>query len=264
MIKQEPTFWGLDRDGSSANLGALPTTSDTKDKAVLSPVDQVGATAEVDIAEWGVPVITRAAKHDVLPIDPAWKKNPIAVERQQGIFQEVKLFEIESVSDANRWTMVSIAPANVIAVFQPEHAWVIAVLELSKLRVSVDPVNGLVIQLPMDAILRETAVQVHVTLFIVTAEDTGILAFEWHNCAVKYAVGGWDLVARDDGVGAVTPDHVCAAGWSFLPGDIRKCWVGHGWVSLDFVAASQWISGEAIFYFIDDSTLLFLIACTYS
>ncbi len=74
----------------------------------------------------------------------------------------------------------------------------------------------------MDAIRRETAVQVHVTLFIVAAEDAGKLAFEWHHRAVKDAVGGGDQVAWDDGVGAITPDYVRASGGSFLPGDIGK------------------------------------------
>jgi len=73
VVEQEPTFWGLDGNRTSADLGALPTAPDAHDEAVLAPVDQVGAAAEVDVTKGGVSVVAWAAEHDVHIADLAWE-----------------------------------------------------------------------------------------------------------------------------------------------------------------------------------------------
>jgi hypothetical protein len=63
-------------------------------------------------------------------------------------------------------------------------------------------------------------VQVHLALFVVAAENPGEFAFKGYNRAVEDAVGCGNQVARDDGVGAVTPDRVAVAGGSLFPGNV--------------------------------------------
>ncbi len=49
---------------------------------------------------------------------------------------------------------------------------VIAVLVPANFRVIVQPFDGIIFQFPTDAIFTEAAVQVHVALFVVSAENT--------------------------------------------------------------------------------------------
>jgi hypothetical protein len=118
--------------------------------------------------------------------------------------------------------MIAIAPGYIIAVFQPNYAWVVAILELAKLRIVIDPIDWLMIQLPVDAIQRETPVQVHIPLFIVTAENTCKTVLKWHNRTVKYAVGGWDKISGNDGVLAIPPNNLGRALRSVFPWKIGK------------------------------------------
>src|SRR4030042_2160737 len=128
MIEQQPALRGLDGDGSCSDLRALPTTPDAHDEAVFTPMGHIGAAAQVNIPKGGVTIVAGAAEHDVFAVDTSGKKHSIAVERQQGVFQEVELFKVDGVADADRRSMVAVAPGDVIAVFQPHHTWAIAVL----------------------------------------------------------------------------------------------------------------------------------------
>ena len=101
----------------------------------------------------------------------------------------MKTLEIEGVANADGWSMVAIAPGDVETVFEPNDPGVIAVLEVAKLGVVIDPIDGLVVQLPVDAIGRKTAVEVHVAFFIVTAEYAGETVLERDDGAIEDAVG---------------------------------------------------------------------------
>ena len=116
--------------------------------------------------------------------------------------------------------MIAVAPSHVITIFQPDDARVVAVLKLDDFVVVAFPFDGGIFQFPVNSILAEAAVQVHVALFIVTAKNTGKLALKRHNRAVEDAVCRWDQVAWNDGIGAVAPNYLRTTGWSFFPGDI--------------------------------------------
>jgi hypothetical protein len=82
---------------------------------------------------------------------------------------------------------------------------------VAELGVSVDPIDRLVVQLPVNTIRRESAVQVHVAFFIVTAEYARETVLKGYDGAVKDAVGGGDQVAGDDGIQGIAPDYIGAA-----------------------------------------------------
>ena len=152
MVKEQPTLRGLHWNRSGAHLGALPAAEGTHYEAVLPPMEQVGAAAEVDIAEGGVPIITGTAEHNILTVDAAGEQDTITVERQECIFHKVKTFKIEGEANADGRSMVAIAPGDVVAVFEPNDARVIAVLKMAELGVIVSPVDGSIIELPGNAI----------------------------------------------------------------------------------------------------------------
>jgi hypothetical protein len=79
----------------------------------------------------------------------------------------------------------------------------------------------------VNAVIAEAAVEVHVSLFIVAAKDTGELPVKRDDGTVKDAVRRGDQVAGNDGISIVPPDNVTAAGGSLLPGDIGKGIVRH-------------------------------------
>ena len=222
MIEQEPTFRRFDRHRSGADLGGLPTAFRAHHKAVLAPMDHIRAHTEVNISKRSMPVITRPTEHDVLVINLAWERYAIAIVRKQGVLQKVKFLEIKGIANPNGWTMESVAPHDIVAVFDPTDAWIILVLGISTILVSVDPFDCSVIQLPVDPILAKTAMNIHVPLPVVAAEDACKRTVEWDHGAVENTIRGWNQVAWDDWVVTVTPDNIGISSRSFFPGNIGQ------------------------------------------
>ncbi len=231
MIEEQPAFRGFDRNGPGADLGRLPAAFGAHHKAVFPPVDHVRALADVDVAEWRVAVIARSAEHHVLAVDLAREQHAVAVEGQQRVLQEVELLEIVRVPDPDRRAVIAVAPGHVIAVLQPHHPRVVAVLELADFGIVAQPFDRVVIQLPADPVLAEASMQVHHAGAVVGAEDAGKGSLERNHGAVEDAVGGGDQVARNDRVAAVAPDDVETAGGLFLPGDVGQGGLGHGLIA---------------------------------
>ena len=119
--------------------------------------------------------------------------------------------------------METVAPHDVIAVFDPANPRVILIITISALGVFIDPLNDLVIQFPIDPILAETAMHIHVACLVITTENTRKRTVERHHCAVKNTVGRWDQVPRNDRVSAVAPDYIIISSRSGFPGDIGEC-----------------------------------------
>ena len=90
------------------------------------------------------------------------------------------------------------------------------------------------VDLPVDGVVAEAAVEDHAAPAVVAAEDAGELPLERNHGAVEDAVGTGDQVARDDRIVAVAPDRVDAASGFVLPGDIGEGLfvddlIFHGW-----------------------------------
>ncbi len=84
--------------------------------------------------------------------------------------------------------MITVAPCDVIAVFQPGQARVVAVLEFGDLRVIADPFDRLVVDVPIHSILAAAKIQVHHPAGVVDAEDAHVFAAIGDHRAVENAV----------------------------------------------------------------------------
>jgi hypothetical protein len=102
------------------------------------------------------------------------------------------------------------------------------VLEARKVGVGAGPLDRFILELPVNAICAEAAVQVHLALLVVAAKHASEPIAEGRHGAVENAVGRGDQVARDNRVGGVAPDHVGAAGGAIFPRDVGQRSVGHG------------------------------------
>ena len=189
MVKQQPALGRFDRHRAGSYLGSLPAAFGPHYETVFAPVQHVWAHAQVDITERRMPVITRATEHDILVIDLTREGHAVAVIRQQGILQEMEFLEIESVADPDGGTMETIAPQYVITVLDPAYARVILVTAISTLWICIDPLDDVVIQLPIDPILAETAMHIHVARLVITAEYARECSIKRHNRTVENTVG---------------------------------------------------------------------------
>lgn len=188
MVEQQPTFRRFNRRRAGADFGALPAAFRPHHKTVLAPVNHIFALAEVNIAKRGVAVITRAVEQDIFPVDSTRKEHAIAVVRQQGVFQEVKFLKIEGVPNTNRGAMVTVAPGNVETIFQPGHARVITIIGKGAFGILANPPDRLMVNLPMDSVLAEATVNVHMATLVIAAENASERAVERHNRAVENAI----------------------------------------------------------------------------
>jgi hypothetical protein len=91
------------------------------------------------------------------------------------------------------------------------------------IRIIIDPLDDIVIQFPIDPILAEAAMHIHVSCLIIAAKYTRECAIKRHNRAVENTVGRWDQVSRYDRVIAVSPDYIAVSSRPDFPGDIGEC-----------------------------------------
>ena len=151
-------------------------------------MNQIGALTQINIAKRCVAVVAWAAEHKVFTIDLSRKQYTVTIERQQRIFKKSEFFKIKCISNPNGWTVIAVAPSDIITVFEPEHTRIVAILKMAKLQVMVFPFNRIVIKLPLNSIVAETAMHIHVAFLIIAAEDACKFSFERHDGTVENAV----------------------------------------------------------------------------
>ena len=132
----------------------------------------IRALAEENIPERRMTVIAWAAEHHVAIVDFSGEKNAVAVEGQKCVFEKVEFLEILGVSDADRRAVVAVAPGDVVAILEPDEAWIVAVGKLGQFGIGEFPCDWVVIQLPIQAVIAEAAVEIHLALLVVHAEHT--------------------------------------------------------------------------------------------
>ena len=221
VVEQQPTFFGLDGHTAGSNLEALPCAllegRHLHHAAVLAPVFHVGTITDVNVAEGCVAVVAGAREHGIAAANLLGEEHAVAVEGQEGVLALIEGIEVESVADTDGRAMVTVAPGNPIAVFYPRDARVVFVVGLYHLGIASLPLNGLVVDVPMNAVLAETSEDVHLHLLVVAAEYASISILEGNDCAVEDAVAARDVVATDNGVLAIAPHDVVAVGRAVLP-----------------------------------------------
>src|SRR5450759_2850652 len=194
---------------------------------VTAPVNQVRTLRHEDVAERRVAAVAGSGQHQVLALDAAREQHAVPVERQEGVVELVEGLEVVRVADADRRTVVPVAPRDVVAVLDPDDTRVIGVLELlldfGDPPVGGDPLDGLDFDVPTDAIEASARVQVHLSRRVVNAEHARICTLERHYRRVEDAVGSGENVPLDDRIATRTPQRGRTAGGSVFPRDSGEC-----------------------------------------
>ena len=116
--------------------------------------------------------------------------------------------------------METIAPGDIITVLQPDNPWIVTILVTADLGLVTLPIDGFVVQAPMNSILAETALQVHLPFLIVTTKNACKFTIEWDDSTVENAVRRCYVIPVNDRIAAVTPDNIRISVRSILPGKI--------------------------------------------
>ena len=175
---------------------------------MLAPILHVGTETKVDIAEWRMTIVTRTTQQGILPINLFGKEYAISVERKKGILALIECLEVESIANTYRWSMVTVAPSNPIAVFNPCDAWVILILWFNHLCIPSFEDNRSFIDFPMNTVITEACKDVHLHSFVVATEHPCKAFSKWNDGTVEDTVRRWNVISMDNGVLTVTPHHV--------------------------------------------------------
>ena len=225
MVDEQPALIGFDGDRAGADLGALPAgdlkLGRTHDVAVLAPEHQVRALADEDVAEGGVAGIGGPGKHQVLVVYLPGEQQTVAVIGQEGVFQLVEGLEVLGPAHADGGAVVAVAPGDVVLAIQEADPGVIAVFLPGHILVALKN-DGVITDVPVDAILGETHEDIHLDGAAVAAKNTGEAVTKGHHRAVEYTVGTLRGMAANNGVFGVAPHgHGITLG-PVLPGDILE------------------------------------------
>ena len=130
--------------------------------------------------------------------------------------------EVVRVGHADGGAMVAVAPSDVVSIFYPAYAWVVAVNKAAHFRVGADKIYRFGFDLPVDAVGAFAAVNAHLAALVVTTEDTGKTLLERNDGAIKDTVGTRYQVTRNNRILRIAP-HYLGASWEFiLPGYVRQ------------------------------------------
>jgi len=203
--------------------------------SVLAPECEVRRLRNEHIAERSMTAVGGTAHHHIHTVDLSGEHNAVSVERQVGVFKLLESNEVlgDSNTDSGLPT-VSVAPGNDISVLALELAYsgIVAVLPLTNLGDIALKMDSLLIDVPVDTVLGETNVELHVTLSVVNSEyacELVVALYKRNNGTVEDGVGGLsvavslldhNVVTLDDGVSVVAPYNVLAALGLVHPGDI--------------------------------------------
>ena len=173
-----------------------------------------------DVPEGRVTRVARTRQHREPAPDLARKQNPVAVIGKKCVFKLVERLEIIRPRNADRRTVVAVAPRNVVFVADLRNARIVAVDPLADLGVrTLQPEVGL-LDLPPKAVDREAYVDAHPAVRVVAPENARIVIFsffEGNDRRVEDRIRRRKRMTPDDRVRAVTPHHLFGAGGTVLP-----------------------------------------------
>ena len=177
-----------------------------------------GLWLTIDVAERRVAVVARPAEHEVFAADLARKQHAVAIERQERIFQPLEGLKIARRRDADRRTVVSAAPRDVVRPVDLAQARIVRVIG-RRLRIAFDKLDRLRFDLPIDPVIAPANVQVRKPATLLEAEHADETVAVRRHRAVVNALHARHVVPADDRVGGMPPDDVAATGRPFLPGN---------------------------------------------
>ena len=192
---------------------------------MAAPELHVGAFAVKYIPESRMAVVARTREHRVIPADLTREKHPVAVERDKGVLQLVERREIIRPRDADRRTVVAVAPGDVVFVFDLRHARVVAVDPLSDLGVRTRQAEVGLVDIPFQTVDRKSYMDAHPAVRVVAAEDPCIVIlafFKRNDRRIEDRVRGRQRIAVDNRVLRVTPHDLFTPRRAVLPRHIGQ------------------------------------------
>ena len=141
------------------------------------------------------------------------------------LLQLVEGLEVGCPGDADRRAVVAVAPRHVVLVPDLRHARIVAVDPLAHFGIGALQLEVRFIDIPLQSVNREAYVDAHAAVRVVAAEHPGeivIALLEGYDRRVEDRVGGGEQVARNDGIGAVTPHYLFRTGRTILPRHVRE------------------------------------------
>ena len=189
VIEAKPALRGLYRNRTCADLLGLPCLEGSHNVSVLAPVLHIGRLGDVHITEGSMAGIGRTGEHQELVVDLSGEENAVSVERQECVLTLIEGLEIVGVADADgRLPAVSVAPGNPVSVLNPANAGVIAVAPLINFLgslVSLLENDAVGVDIPVDTVLGEAGMELHISHLIVNTENACELALKGNNCTVE-------------------------------------------------------------------------------
>ena len=224
VVEQQPALARLDGHGTRTDLHALPRRNLERrgrhHMTVAAPELHVRRLRIEDVPEGRVTRVARTRQHREPAPDLAREQNPVAVIGKKCVFKLVERLEVIRPRNADRRTVVAVAPRNVVFVADLRNARIVAVDPLADLGVrTLQPEVGL-LDLPPKAVDREAYMDAHPAVRVVAPENARIiiLAFpEGNDRRIENAVRGRKRMTPDDRVLRVTPHHLFGAGGTILP-----------------------------------------------
>ena len=165
--------------------------------------------------------VAGAADHSKVAANLPGEQHAVAVIGQKGVFQLMEGLEVLGPANANGGAVVAVAPGDVVFAVNQAHPGVIAVLLADHVLLPLKD-NGIMVNVPVNAVLRETGENVHLHPPVVAAENPGVSVAKGHHSRVENAVGGGNRVPLDNGVLVITPNGLVAACGLVLPGHVGR------------------------------------------
>lgn len=184
---------------------------------MLTPELHVGGVGDEYVAEGCVAVIGRTRKHREFAVDLLGEEDAVAVERKEGILALIELLEIKGIGDTDCRAVATVAEGYPVAVAAPGDAGIILIVGTKHIGVACLELYRGIAYFPVDAILRESGIYVHLNGTVVAAEHSCEAVTEWDNRRIEYRIGNARGVSVDHRVVFIAPHYIAAVVGSLLP-----------------------------------------------
>ena len=172
---------------------------------MVSPELHVGRLAVENVSESGVPGVRGAGEHGKTAVNLAGEEHAVAVVGQEGVLYLVESLEVCGPGNTDGGAVIAVAPGDPEAVFDEGHAGVVPVDPLAHLGIGPFKLNGVGLNVPVQAVLGEAGVEGHAAVGVVATEYACEAVLERNHGAVEDAVGVRKEVAGNHGIGTVAP-----------------------------------------------------------
>ena len=132
--------------------------------------------------------VRRTRKEGVVAVDLAREHHSVAVVWEECVLKLVEWLEVLCPCHSDGRSGVAVAPCDIVLVLELAYAWVIAVHPFPYLRDVALELEGLRVELPVDAVLSKSRMEGHPDVGVIHTEHTCISVSKRHYGRIEYAV----------------------------------------------------------------------------